>query len=344
MQYVAVVSSTGKALMPCHPARARELVTKGRGVRRFDRGLFYVKLLDRADGNVQQIAVGIDPGSKREAFTLKSAKHTFLNIQTETIDWVKDAEKTSTTLRRSRRGRKTPYRECCPLRSRNKLFLPPSTKARWQWKLRVCRWVNRYYPIHTFIVEDVKATTHKGENSPWNQHFSPLQVGKEWFYYELSRIAPVETVQGFETAQERKRLSLQKSKNKLSDTFEAHCVDSWTIANMKTGGHTQPDHKAIHYLIPLRFHRRQLHLLQPAQGNLRKRYGGTLSMGFKRGSWVKHPKYGVCYVGGTSNGRISLHTLDTGKRLCQNAKPEDLTFLCTASWRIRKGNAVSSAA
>jgi len=94
----------------------------------------------------------------------------------------------------------------------------------------------------------------------------------------------------------------------------------------------------------LRFHRRQLHVLQPAKGNLRKRYGGTLSMGFKRGSWVKHPKYGVCYVGGASNGRISLHTLDTGKRLCQNAKPEDLTFLCTASWRTRKGNAVSSAA
>ncbi len=94
MQYVPVVSSTGKALMPCHPARARELVAKGRAVRRFDRGLFYIRLLDRADGDVQRIAVGIDPGSKREAFTVKSQKRTFLNIQSEAVEWVKEAEKT----------------------------------------------------------------------------------------------------------------------------------------------------------------------------------------------------------------------------------------------------------
>ncbi len=245
-------------------------------------------------------------------------------------------------MRRSRRGRKTPYRECRPLRNRSKLFLPPSTKARWQWKLRVCRWVSRYYPIHTFIVEDVKATTHTGKGSRWNLSFSPLQVGKDWFYYELSRISPVETVQGFETAQERERLGLKKGKDKLADTFEAHCVDSWTLANLQVGGHDAPDHKAMLYLVPMRFHRRQLHVLQPAQGNIRKSYGGTLSMGFKRGAWVRHPKYGVCYVGGTSNERISLHSLQTGKRLCQNAKPQDLTFLCTASWRLRKGAAHSS--
>lgn len=66
---------------------------------------------------------------------------------------------------------------------------------------------------------------------------------------------------------------------------------------------------------------------------IRKQYGGTRSMGLKRGSWVKHPKYGLCFVGGTSKGRVSLHDLSTGKRLTQGAKTQDVAFLHFASWR-----------
>src|SRR6266568_3707360 len=106
MQFVPVISSSGKPLMPCHPARARELMRKGRAKGRFDRGLFYIRLLDREDGAVQPIGAGIDPGSKKEAITLKSEAHTYLNIQFDAVTWVSDAEETSTTLRRGRRGRK----------------------------------------------------------------------------------------------------------------------------------------------------------------------------------------------------------------------------------------------
>jgi len=53
--------------------------------------------------------------------------------------------------------------------------------------------------------------------------------------------------------------------------------------------------------------------LQPERGGKRKPYGGTLSQGLKRGSWVRHPKWGLAYVGGTLNGRISLHEMQTGK-------------------------------
>jgi hypothetical protein len=66
--------------MPCHPARARELVRKGKAVRRFNRGLFYIQLTEREDGDIQPIAVGIDPGSKKEAFTIKSEAHTYLYV------------------------------------------------------------------------------------------------------------------------------------------------------------------------------------------------------------------------------------------------------------------------
>ncbi|GIK64883.1 MAG: hypothetical protein BroJett018_26770 [Chloroflexota bacterium] len=334
-QFVPVVGSTGKPLMPTTHKRANKLIAKGRAVRRFDRGLFYIQLLDRADGYTQPIAVGIDPGSKKEALTVKSASHTYLNIQADAATWVKEAEATSTQMRRSRRNRKTPYRPCRPNRRQGQFRLPPSTRARWGWKLRLCGWLARYYLIQVFVVEDIKATT-KQEKPRWNSSFSPLEVGKQWFYAQLGRIATVRTVQGYATKQLRDELGLKKIKNKMSDKFEAHCVDSWVLANGYVGGHTAVDNTSILYLVPLRFHRRQLHALQFAKGGERRPYGGTLSMGMKRGSWVKHPKCGLCYVGGSSKERISLHAMSTGQRLCQNAKPEDCITLTTASWRLRK--------
>lgn len=321
--------------MPCHAARARQLIRAGRAVRRFDRGLFYIQLADRPDGDTQAIAVGIDPGSKKEAYTVKSEAHTFLNIQADAVTWVKEAEETSTHMRRSRRGRNIPYRECRPNRRQGQFKLPPSTRARWGWKLRLCQWLARYYPIETYVVEDVAAVTKAGQRR-WNQSFSPLEVGKQWFYQQLEQLGQVELIKGYETAEARNRLGLKKSKQKMSDSFEAHCVDSWVLANLWVGGHSVADNKAMLYIVPLRFHRRQLHRLQAAKGGVRKRYGGTLSLGLKRGSWVKHPQYGVCSIGGHLNGGLSLHNLEDGKRLCQNATPSDCQHLTFATWRIRK--------
>jgi hypothetical protein len=83
----------------------------------------------------------------------------------------------------------------------------------------------------------------------------------------------------------------------------------------------------------MQFSRRQLHVQNPTTGGIRKQYGGTRSMGLKRGSWVKHPKYGLCFVGGSSKGRVSLHDLSGGKRLTQSAKLQDIAFLHYSSWR-----------
>jgi hypothetical protein len=183
------------------------------------------------------------------------------------------------------------------------------------------------------VVEDIKAVT-KGKRR-WDGMFSPLQVGKQWFYGELRKIAQVETRQGYETKELREGLGLKKTKRKMAEVFEAHCVDSWVLANWWIGGHVQPDNKQLLCITPLRFHRRQLHRLQPEKGGVRKPYGGTLSHGFKRGSLIKHPKWGLAYVGGFLKDRISLHAVATGKRLCQNAKPADCRFLTFNTWRMR---------
>ncbi len=332
-QYVTVVGKQGKPLMPTNNTNANKLIARGKAVRRFDRGLFYIKLTEREEGHLQQIAVGVDPGSKKEGYTVKSSSHTYLNIQADAVTWVKEAEKTSTQMRRTRRSRKTPYRQMRTNRNQGQTRLPPSTRARWGWKLRLCHWLARRFPITTFIVEDIAVETRPGKRR-WNQSFSPLEVGKTWFEAELVKIASICTRPGYDTKLIRDQLGLKKSKQKLSDSFDAHCVDSWVLANFYTGGHLKPDNTEIMYIVPLRFHRRQLHRLEPATGGIRAPYGGTRSLGFKRGSWVKHPRYGLCYVGGSSAGVLSVHAMQTGKRLTQTAKLADLSFLCTASWRV----------
>ncbi len=161
------------------------------------------------------------------------------------------------------------------------------------------------------------------------------QEGKNWFYQELKDLGRVETRSGWETKQLRDALGLEKSKKKQAEIFESHCVDSWVLANSVTGGHRWPDNRRLLCITPLRFHRRQLHRLEPDKGGIRRLYGSTRSLGLKRGSLVKHPRWGASYVGGTSNKRISLHSSKDGKRLCQNAKPTECKFLTFNSWRTR---------
>jgi hypothetical protein len=321
--------------MPCHPARANELIKKGKALRRFRKGLFYIKLTEREDGDVQPIACGIDSGSKKESFTVKSEAHTYLNLQADAVTWVKSAVETRRNMRRARRQRKTPCRK--PRWNRASLKkegrIPPSTKARWQLKLRIASWLSKLFPISHFVVEDIKAVTKKNARK-WNRSFSPLEVGKKWFYKEIEKIAKVTLKEGWETSNMRLNSGLKKLKDKLSNDFHAHCVDSWVLANDYVGGHITPDYTGVICLTPLRFFRRQLQVLQPAKKGYRKPFGSTRSMGFKRGSLVKHPKYGVCTVGGTSKNRISLNNLKTDDRLCQNAKPSDCQLLTMLSWRL----------
>jgi hypothetical protein len=78
---------------------------------------------------------------------------------------------------------------------------------------------------------------------------------------------------------------------------------------------------------------------------VRRLYGGTHSLQFKRGALVRHPKWGLSYVGGTSKGRISLHSIGTGQRLARNVHQADCRIRAPYnSWRARLLPAVNSGA
>ena len=272
--FVPVIDKNQKPLMPTKPSRARRWIKLGKATPFFNKGVFCVRLnVEPSDSQLDDVVAGVDPGSKKEAFTVKSAHHTYLNVQADAVTHVSKRIKARSEQRRGRRFRKCPYRKNRINRTQGSI--PPSTRARWELKLRILNWLSKIYPISHVVVEDIKAWTRKGSKR-WNSSFSPLEVGKQWFYDEIEKQWILFTKAGYETKQLRDRLGLNKSSNKKSDSFEAHCVDSWVLANWVVEGHDTPDNKDIVCIVPYQFHRRQLHRLQPSKGGKRHRYGGTV--------------------------------------------------------------------
>ena len=138
-----------------------------------------------------------------------------------------------------------------PVVDREQRPLMPTTPA------RARRWI-----------KNAKAPTHQGKRR-WNRDFSPLQVGKHWFYEELGKLAPVRCMQGFQTKELRVEWGLKKTSNKMAEVWQAHCVDAWVLAHAAIGGCKAPDNTRLVCIAPLIWHRRQLHKLQPAKGGTR---------------------------------------------------------------------------
>jgi hypothetical protein len=332
--FVPVLDSEQQPLMPTTPARARRWIKSGKATTFWKGGLFCVRLnVAPSAREMQPLAIGIDPGSKKEGLVVASAAHTYLNIQADARTGVKQAVKQKRQMRRTRRGRKTPCRQPRQNRKQSTKKLPPSTRARWQWKLRLAAWLCQLFPVSVFVVEDIKAPT-RGKKR-WDQSFSPLEVGKAWFYGELGKLAPVQTKPGYQTKELREQLGLKKTGKKTAEVWEAHCVDAWVLAYSAVGGRMMPDNTRLVCIAPLVWHHRQLHRLEPEKGGKRKSYGGTLSQGIKRGTLVKHPTWGKAYVGGTMDGKLSLHDPETSKRLTQAARVADCRLIKLLRWRTR---------
>ena len=171
MQNRVYVLATDKTpLMPCHPARARELMRKGKAAV-FRRYPFTIILKQETTGEVQPLAVKIDPGSKTTGFAVVAAfpkgnrliwaaelSHRGLSI--------KASLESRRSIRRGRRARKTRYRK--PRFSNRKRpagWLAPSIESR---VLNVQTWVSRISrlaPVSSLSVEVVKFDTQLMDNA-----------------------------------------------------------------------------------------------------------------------------------------------------------------------------------
>ncbi len=203
-------------------------------------------------------------------------------------------------------------------------------------------------PITSAVVEDVQAVTRTGKHRKWNAAFSPVQVGKDHLYGLLRKMGlTLHLKEGWQTKALRDTYGLKKTNRKSKQTFESHAVDAWVLAASHSGA-KEPTDRRLWYIVPARLHRRQLHRLQASKGGIRKPYGGTRSLGLKRGTLVRHATYGWCTVGGFDRKKqtISLHVYRSNKRLTQGAKVKDChicTWMAFRCWLVslnsKKGGA-----
>ena len=333
---VPVLDSQNNPLMPCSEKRARQMMEKGQAKDYWQKGIFCIKLTkEPSDRQYQEVALGIDPGSKREGYTVATSKSVVLNITTNTPDWVKGHVETRRNLRRNRRNRKTPYRQCRKNRStlRKVNRIPPSTKARWNAKLRITKQLLKIIPITIINVEDIKAVSKEGKKR-WNKSFSSLETGKNCFYTEIEKLdVKLIKTSGLKTYAHRTTQGYVKSKSKLDYKWEAHNSDSHCLIEMALGKTIKPFY-GLYRIDFLRFHRRQLHILNPVKGGFRKQYGSTVSLGISRGSVVKY-KNKLYYLGGNSKGKVSLHSIISGKRIFLNKKILDIKILYSTKQRAQ---------
>ncbi|MFL5667736.1 MAG: RRXRR domain-containing protein [Ktedonobacteraceae bacterium] len=338
---IPVVDTRGIALMPCTPAKARHLFKSGKArPKRNKLGLFYAQLCYEQEPDNQPLVAGVDPGSKFEGYSVVGTKDTVLNLMVEAPDHVKDAVETRRTMRRARRFRKWQRPKRFDNRLKRKQRIPPSTRSRWEAKARIIAQLLKILPLTDVVVEDVQAVTRKGKGGKWNGSFSPVQVGKEHLYRLLKEMGlHVHLNSGWQTKELRQKYGLKKTKSKSKQSFESHAVDSWVLAASVSGAE-KPACTRLWYVMPAVLNRRKLHMLQAAKGGKRRPQGGTRSLGLKRGTVVKHAKYGWCTVGGFDRKKqtISLHAYRTNRRLTQGAKVETcrvLTWVAFRSWLVR---------
>ena len=323
--------------MPTTPVRARTWIESGKAVKRWsDSGQFYVQLTGEASGeSTQPIVVGVDPGKLFSGIGVQSAKatlytaHLILPFKT-----VRDRMDNRRLMRRGRRGRrinrkiefaKRAHRQA-RFNNRRQNKSAPSIKANRQLELRVVAELTKIYPVSEIRWEYVKADvdlTSGRKKARSGKGFSPVMVGQRWMLEQLDKLAPVRTIEGYQTALARRQLGLEKNKvDKSKPTFETHAVDGVAIAasgfveyrKVYRAGMDQADWfgsveitKAPFFVVRRPpYSRRQLHLMVPAKGGVRRKYGGsTTRHGFRKGDLVNSPK-GIGYISGDTEKQLSV--------------------------------------
>ena len=170
MQRVFVLDKNQEPLMPCEPARARELLNKGRAAV-FRQYPFTIILKDREGGDTQPIQAKVDPGSQTTGMVLvgdfkRGKRVIWASNLTHRGQAIRDNLLSRRQLRRGRRGRQTRYRKPRFLnRTRLKGWLAPSLKSRVD---NIVTWLNRldkFAPLTHLSMELVRFDTQLMQNA-----------------------------------------------------------------------------------------------------------------------------------------------------------------------------------
>jgi hypothetical protein len=341
---IPVVAHNNKPLMPTTPSRARRWVKEGKAIKRWSKlGTFYVQLVVAPSGcKRQDVSLG-DPGKLYSGVAVQSAKCTLLMLHLDLpFKTVKARMEQRAMMRRGRRGRRINRKVAFSKRAhRQRRFdnrrngkLAPSIGANKKLELRVIRLLVKLYPISHIVVEQIKANGDKG--------FSPVMVGQMWQLEQLVNAEKflgfkVSTKFGWETSLLRQHLGLPKDKQDKSRQIPAtHAVDGIALACTRwmqygvlsptcMGWRGSIKVTPAVFVIVKRppYSRRQLHLMVPSIGGVRRKYGGSVTRhGFRKGDYVEATLGNKIYrgwVSGDTEKQVSVSDANW-KRLSQFSK------------------------
>ncbi|MET9515487.1 RNA-guided endonuclease IscB [Streptomyces sp. NPDC002994] len=173
---VFVLGKDGGPLMPCHPARARELLAKDRAVV-IRQAPFTIRLKDRtfADSEVEGVQLRIDPGSKGTGIAVTDVKREsakdgakvavrrgLISIELQHRgDQIHQSMRQRAGYRRRRRSANLRHR--APRfdnRTRPNAWLPPSLQHRVDTTLSTVRRLCTWAPVTEIHIERVAFDTH----------------------------------------------------------------------------------------------------------------------------------------------------------------------------------------
>ena len=152
---VYVISKDSKALMPCKPQKAKELL-KTNKAKVIKREPFTIQLLYGSSGYKQEITLGVDAGSKYIGLSATTKEKELysaeLQLRTDIVKLLADRRQ----YRRTRRNRKTRYRKARFLNrvsSKHKDWLAPSIENRINTHINIVNKLHNILPITKIIVE-----------------------------------------------------------------------------------------------------------------------------------------------------------------------------------------------
>lgn len=161
---VFVKNQRGEPLMPCSPRKARVLLRDGKA-KVANRTPFTIQLTIPAGNAKQDISLGVDAGSKTVGLSATTKDEVLFEAEVALRNDIVDLLATRRSLRRSRRNRKTRYRQPRFLnRKKPEGWLAPSVQNKIDAHIKVVDMVHELLPIAKTIVEVAQFDIQKIKN------------------------------------------------------------------------------------------------------------------------------------------------------------------------------------
>ncbi len=219
-------------------SRVTKFLRLGKGKIRYDRKLrlHYLQLFVEPSGiEMQQIRLGIDPGSCFDGFSIVSKTTHHENYElvqrpkkgNNAISTFKKRQNMNRRIRRSRLW----HRET-RFNNRTSAKQSPTIRANNDFRKWLIKKICLYYPISAVELEDVRFNHYALDTG---KSFSQVEYGKNDMMQFIRATMKIQLTltSGRETAKYRKELNDGidiKIKDKGNKSFNAHCIDSYVLA------------------------------------------------------------------------------------------------------------------